>query len=314
METPRYRIGNDLTVFWAISNRDGSPFNMNGKEVRLFVTNERGREEVKVKLTKLDGDTINNVIRWDYKGDKQRVLGPYKLTVEISDSGDHREITKDYCEAFTLVSRSDMESSEGDANISTGGDLILSSKLDIYRFEAVDVDVADIKVQVNDIREDIGELSEMISSDSKRISAAEESIDDIDNRVKQVEDAIAEGGVGGGSGTPSESYWYLDESDGRLHVDHDIFVHGNAIITGDTASGGKPGNTPGVQGDGDKHYVHIQSTASDVWVIEHGLNKYPSVTVVDSAGTLVIGDIKYLDIKRVEVKFMAAFSGRAYLN
>ena len=46
----------------------------------------------------------------------------------------------------------------------------------------------------------------------------------------------------------------------------------------------------------------------------HGLGKRPSVTVVDSAGTAVIGEIEYLDDNTVRLTFCAAFSGTAYCN
>lgn len=135
MDTPRFRIGNDLTVLWAINNRDGSPYKLDDKEVRLFVTHPQGREEVTPILTMLPDGTTNNVIRWDFKGDDQRVLGLYTLSVEITTAEDHRDIKKDFCEAFSLVGLSCEEcEQEGDENIQDGGDLILSSRLDIYRF------------------------------------------------------------------------------------------------------------------------------------------------------------------------------------
>lgn len=171
MQTPRYRIGNDLSVFWAIHNRDGSPFDMGNMSVRLFVTNDRERKEVQPILTTLPDGTTNNVVRWDYKGDDQRVLGLHTLTIEISDS-DRREITKDYCDAFTLVSTSELETEEEDANMSIGGDLILASKLDIYRFELTNVDVADIKEAINDIvnsMEDVNEALRDINTEAIEI-------------------------------------------------------------------------------------------------------------------------------------------------
>lgn len=64
----------------------------------------------------------------------------------------------------------------------------------------------------------------------------------------------------------------------------------------------------------DKSYVHIQPSASAEWVIAHGLNKMPSVTVEDSAGNHVIGEIEYIDSNNLNIKFSGAFSGRAYLN
>ena len=185
MLTPRYRIGNDLTVLWAIQNRDGSPFDMAGMDVRLFVTNERGRKEVEPILTKLPDGTINNVIRWDFKGDDQRVLGVHTLTVEILESVTHREITKDYCEAFALVSRSEMETDEGDANITIGGDLILSSKLDIYRFELTNADLSGVKETLHDINETIGDISEESLNIKMTINGIQSSVNDLGTEVKE---------------------------------------------------------------------------------------------------------------------------------
>lgn len=61
-------------------------------------------------------------------------------------------------------------------------------------------------------------------------------------------------------------------------------------------------------------YTHIQSIASSTWVIAHNLEKFPSITIVDSSGNVVIGDIKYIDNLTIQVSFSGAFSGRAYLN
>lgn len=61
-------------------------------------------------------------------------------------------------------------------------------------------------------------------------------------------------------------------------------------------------------------YVHEQSPASDTWVINHNLKKYPSVTIVDSAGRVVIGEVQYIDNTLIICSFSAPFSGIAYLN
>lgn len=66
--------------------------------------------------------------------------------------------------------------------------------------------------------------------------------------------------------------------------------------------------------EGDKHYVHNQISPSSEWTINHGLNKYPSVAVVDSAGTKCVGDIQYINQNTVTITFAAEFSGKAYLN
>lgn len=61
-------------------------------------------------------------------------------------------------------------------------------------------------------------------------------------------------------------------------------------------------------------YVHDQASAAATWTIPHGLGKFPSVTVVDSTGRVVIGGVSYTDRDTVEVSFRAAFAGTAYLN
>lgn len=62
------------------------------------------------------------------------------------------------------------------------------------------------------------------------------------------------------------------------------------------------------------NYTHIQDAAAAVWTITHNLGYHPQVTIVDSAGSEVMGDIAYLDINTVRATFGGAFAGRAYLT
>ena len=65
----------------------------------------------------------------------------------------------------------------------------------------------------------------------------------------------------------------------------------------------------------DKHYVHSQDMPASVWYINsHGLDKFPSVTVVDTAESVVVGEVEYIDLDSIIITFNAAFSGSAYLN
>lgn len=64
----------------------------------------------------------------------------------------------------------------------------------------------------------------------------------------------------------------------------------------------------------DKNYVYTQLNPSDTWSVNHGLNKYPSVSVVDSGGNVVYGDISYTSENEIEIRFNASFSGKAYFN
>jgi hypothetical protein len=64
----------------------------------------------------------------------------------------------------------------------------------------------------------------------------------------------------------------------------------------------------------DKNFYFTQTTASDTWVITHNLNKYPSATVIDSAGTEVVGNITYNSLNQITITFSGAFKGSATLN
>lgn len=64
----------------------------------------------------------------------------------------------------------------------------------------------------------------------------------------------------------------------------------------------------------DKNYVHTQIAAANNWTITHNLNKYPAITIVDSGGTVVIGEIEYINLNLIYVKFNGIFSGKAYCN
>ncbi|GFZ32566.1 hypothetical protein CSC2_30920 [Clostridium zeae] len=61
-------------------------------------------------------------------------------------------------------------------------------------------------------------------------------------------------------------------------------------------------------------YIFTQMTPSAVWNINHNLSKRPSVSIVDSAGSLVVGEVKYVDDNNIKITFSAAFSGYAYIN
>lgn len=65
---------------------------------------------------------------------------------------------------------------------------------------------------------------------------------------------------------------------------------------------------------GDKSFVFVQNIASDTWTINHGLNKNPSVYVVDTGGSLVEGDLQIIDINNIVLTFSAPFTGTAYFN
>jgi hypothetical protein len=122
-------------------------------------------------------------------------------------------------------------------------------------------------------------------------------------------------GVGGGGDITQSRTLYLDltslDASNVIDVNADYLVYYDAststhyrILINDLLS-----NTTS-----DKHYAHTQGVASDTWSVTHSLNKYPSVTVVDSGGTTVVGDIQHVDLNNAVLSFSWPFSGAAYFN
>ena len=64
----------------------------------------------------------------------------------------------------------------------------------------------------------------------------------------------------------------------------------------------------------DSNYVHDQAQPSSIWTINHPLNKKPSVTITDTAGTVVEGQVTINDGNKVVIEFNFPFSGEAILN
>lgn len=64
----------------------------------------------------------------------------------------------------------------------------------------------------------------------------------------------------------------------------------------------------------DKNYVYEQEVASDTWVITHNLGKYPSVEIVDSAGTRIFPEVQWVNNNVCIARMSAAVTGKAYLN
>jgi len=67
-------------------------------------------------------------------------------------------------------------------------------------------------------------------------------------------------------------------------------------------------------GGGNVSYIHTQAVPAAVWTVNHNLGRFPSVSVVDSAGTLVFGEVRYVSNAQLTVTFSAAFGGKAYIN
>ena len=76
-----------------------------------------------------------------------------------------------------------------------------------------------------------------------------------------------------------------------------------------TASG--PPGPPGAAGSS---MAFTQNSPQATWVIAHNMNFYPSVTIIDGLGNVVLAPISYLSSNTVQIAFSRPFSGTAYLS
>ena len=78
-----------------------------------------------------------------------------------------------------------------------------------------------------------------------------------------------------------------------------------------------PGGVDGVQADDVValvSYRHTQNASLTTWTINHNLNFYPNVTVFNSAGNQVEGNVTHTDETSLTITFSTAVSGKAHLS
>lgn len=80
---------------------------------------------------------------------------------------------------------------------------------------------------------------------------------------------------------------------------------------------GKPGpaGPPGAPGSAPQAYTHSQGAPGADWDIQHNLGYHPGgISVIDSSGSEVEGEVEYLSVDHLVLHFSAPFSGIAYLS
>lgn len=90
------------------------------------------------------------------------------------------------------------------------------------------------------------------------------------------------------------------------------FIEGNGSLVGDKyyAMAYSP------KGQTDKNFVssNIAFSADVAETVNHNLNKFPSVTTVDSAGSHVVGDVRHINENSFTITFTSSFTGKVYAN
>ena len=97
----------------------------------------------------------------------------------------------------------------------------------------------------------------------------------------------------------------IDDVDITLEVVGEVGPRGPQGIQGEIGPPGPPTLS---------FYRHNQAFASDRWFVDHDLSYPPSVTVVDSAGTVLLADVQYIDDFHIQIDFSYPTAGYAYLS
>jgi hypothetical protein len=119
------------------------------------------------------------------------------------------------------------------------------------------------------------------------------------------------GACGGGAATGTQGTQGIQGTQGVIGVQGTEGIGGAAVESTDDVSEGltnKYFTTARVS------HIHTQGSASATWNITHNLHFYPNVTVQDSAGNIVEGEIAYTNSDSLVVTFSTAFSGQAYIS
>lgn len=115
--------------------------------------------------------------------------------------------------------------------------------------------------------------------------------------------------------TTQDSQLFVNEAVVKAWRSGDLLISPDPtkFFSGETAVPDRP-TSGGGGGTGDLNYIHTQNLVSAVWNITHNLDKFPSITVIDSSGAEIEGYPTYVNSNVVQLNFSAAFSGVAYLN
>jgi len=62
------------------------------------------------------------------------------------------------------------------------------------------------------------------------------------------------------------------------------------------------------------NYIYEQNEPLSIWIINHNLNRYPEIIIINSVGHLVECDIRYIDLNIIEIYSNIPFIGKVQLR
>lgn len=70
----------------------------------------------------------------------------------------------------------------------------------------------------------------------------------------------------------------------------------------------------GESGSSASSYIYTQNFLRSTWIINHNLNRYPSVTITDTNNQVMLAEITYNNANTITINFSEGVQGTAYLN
>lgn len=119
----KIRIGNDIIVNWTILDAHEEPYDLTGRNIKVFmdisIKNERNLIRQEKEIIEVQSVTIDhNVISFVYSGKMQEYTGDVALRF-IENDGDNNMVTYDVHRAFEIVPHSWLEGQEDTNTIET---------------------------------------------------------------------------------------------------------------------------------------------------------------------------------------------------
>lgn len=122
----------------------------------------------------------------------------------------------------------------------------------------------------------------------------------------------------------TELYGAIDPSSGNVTIGGNLTVDGTVTLTALNASqvmftNGSSQVTTKAPVDArtalqTTTYTYNQGVAANPWIINHNLNAFPTVWVIDPLNRAGWAEVEYVDANTLKVHFPGAQTGTAYLN
>lgn len=190
----RIRIGNDINVAWSILQKDGTPFSLEARDVKVFLRTPFGKQDVS------DYTINNNVIEWTFLGRSQKVQGYYSLILVINE-GNRGMVTTDTCNFVELVPCSCQVGGQDNDGVQTEA-IELTSTLGFIAYDDTEIreELSRLETDKAD-KSELTELSEEVSGLSEKIENLPSGESDVfkaiygETKIEEIIDAYESGKV-----------------------------------------------------------------------------------------------------------------------